>query len=374
MATEVDYYEVLEISRDASGAEIKKSYRKLAMKFHPDQNQGDKDAEEMFKSVNEAYQVLSDEQKRSTYDRYGVSGLENRGFSHGGMDMNDLSSIFESVFGGGFGGFGGAGGRRSEHQKYPLDVESETTLEFNEAVFGCEKEIKYSYKSSCKACEGTGDKDKKPTVCTTCEGQGQQYFRQGFMTFSQVCESCNGEGKVVKNRCDSCKGEGYVENKSTTKVSIPAGIDFGNRIRVGGKGNEDKHGRKGDLYVHIKVEEDEHFIRDGDNIYMEVPVFFTQAALGGGINIPTLKDEREIKIPVGVKDKEQFILKNEGVANVHSGKKGDLIAQIKIVYPKKLNSEQKELLGKLGDSFGYESKIHESKFDGVLDKVKNWFN
>ncbi len=372
MAIEVDYYEVLEISRDATGAEIKKSYRRLAMKYHPDRNQGDKEAEEKFKLVNEAYQVLSDEQKRATYDRYGVAGLDSRGFSHGGMNMDDLSSIFESVFGGAFGGFGGSS-RRQEHQKYPLDVESEVTLEFNEAVFGCEKEIKYSFKSSCEVCDGTGDKDKNPTICPVCEGQGQQYFRQGFMTFSQVCENCNGEGKVVKNRCDSCKGEGYIESEATTKVSIPAGIDFGNRIRVGGKGNEDKRGRRGDLYVHIRVEEDEHFIRDGDNIYMEVPVFFTQAALGGTINIPTLKDEKEIKIPVGVKDKEQFVLKNEGVANVHSGRKGDLIAQIKIIYPKKLNSEQKELLSKLGDSFGYESKVHENKFEGVLDKVKNWF-
>jgi molecular chaperone DnaJ len=377
MATEIDYYKILETSRDASGAEIKKSYRKLAMKYHPDQNQGDKAAEEQFKLVNEAYQVLSDEQKRATYDRYGVAGLDRQGFSHFSdmnMDdvMGDLGSIFESVFGGGFGGGGGFGSQRSS-QKYPLDVESEVTLEFNEAIFGCEKEINYSHKTSCKTCDGTGDKDIKPTTCSTCGGKGQQYFRQGFMTFAQECEECRGEGRVVKNRCEECSGEGYVSQQETTTVSIPAGIDHGHRIRVGQKGNEDKHGRLGDLYVHIRVEEDEHFIRDGDQIYMEVPIFFTQAVLGGAIKIPTLKEEKEIKIPVGVKDREQFILKGEGVANVHSGRKGDLIVQVKIVYPKKLNDKQKELLTQLTESFGYESKAHENKFDGVLDKVKNWF-
>ena len=369
MAVELDYYEILEISKDASGAEVKKSYRKLAMKYHPDQNQGDKEAEEHFKQVNEAYQVLSDTQKRATYDRYGVAGLDSRGFSHGGMNMDDLGSIFESVFGGGFGGR-----QQRTHQKYPLDVESEITLEFNEAVFGCEKEINYSHKTSCLACDGTGDADKNPTTCPECAGKGQQYYRQGFMTFAQECEQCHGEGKIVKNRCKPCAGDGYIKEKVKTTVSIPAGIDHGHRIRVGQKGNEDKNGRVGDLYVHIQVMEDEHFVRDGDQIYMEVPIFFTQATLGGVIKIPTLQEEKEIKIPVGVQDKEQFILKGEGVANVHSGRKGNLIAQIKIVYPKKLNDEQKELLTKLGESFGYESMVHESKFDGVLDKVKNWFN
>ena len=375
MATEIDYYEVLEIQRDASGAEIKKSYRKLAMKYHPDQNQGDKEAEEKFKLVNEAYQVLSDEQKRATYDRYGVAGLDRQGFSHF-SDMNmedvmgDLGSIFESVFGGG--GFGSRTSART-HQKYPLDVETEITLEFNEAVFGCEKEIIYSHKIPCEVCEGTGDKDKKTTTCPECGGKGQQYYRQGFMTFAQECGRCHGSGKIVANKCNECNGEGYLVEETKTKVSIPAGIDYGHRIRVGQKGNIDKNGRRGDLYVHIRVEDDEHFVRDGDNIYMEVPIFFTQAVLGGVIKIPTLRDEKEIKIPVGVKDKEQFIIKNEGVVNVHSGRKGDLIAQVKIIYPNKLNDEQKELLTKLTESFGYESKAHENKFDGVLDKVKNWF-
>ncbi len=378
MATEIDYYELLEVSRDADGNEIKKAYRKLALKYHPDRNAGDKDAEDKFKLVNEAYQVLSDPQKRQTYDRYGVKGLESQGFHHYSdmnMDdiMGDLGSIFESVFGGGgFGSFSQDRGRRSS-QKYPLDIESEITLAFNEAVFGCEKEIHYSYKTVCKSCDGTGDRDKKPSTCPECNGKGQVYYRQGFMTFAQTCDRCFGEGTIVANKCSECNGKGYVEEKATTTVQIPAGIDNANRIRIGQKGNIDEHGRRGDLYVLIHVEDDEHFVRDGDNIYIEVPIFFTQAALGGNIKVPTLRGEKEITIPIGVKDKEQFLLRGEGVANVHGRGNGDLIAQIKIIYPKKLNDEQKDLLVKLGDSFGYESTPHESLFEGIVDRVTNWF-
>jgi molecular chaperone DnaJ len=374
MATEVDYYEILEISRSCDGTEIKKAYRKLAMKYHPDRNQGDKEAEEKFKLVNEAYQVLSDSSKREIYDRYGKAGLEGQGFrGTGGMNMDDLGAIFESVFGGGFGGGFNTRGR-SEHEKYPLDIETEINLAFNEAVFGCEKEVVYRYKKECDSCAGTGDRDKAPTSCSACDGQGQVYYRQGFMTFAQTCEVCHGSGKEIKNPCTTCHGEGYIEEEATTTVQIPAGIDHGNRMRVGGKGNVGKHGRRGDLYLLVIVEDDDHFIRDGDNIYIEVPLFFTQAALGGKIEIPTLRGTKEIKIPQGVKDKEQFILRGEGVENVHGRRTGDMIAQIKIIYPKKLNEEQKELLMKLGESFGYESTPHESKFDGVLDKVKGWFS
>ncbi len=376
MAVELDYYEVLEIQRGADGATIKKAYRKLAMKFHPDRNQGDKSAEEKFKLVNEAYQVLSDTSKREIYDRYGKAGLEGQGFGgggSGGMNMDDLSAIFESVFGGGFGGGFNSRGR-SEHEKYALDIEVEIELAFNEAIFGCEKEISFSYKSSCLTCDGTGDKGKASTQCSACEGRGEVYYRQGFMTFAQPCESCHGSGKVVENPCDSCEGEGFIEEESSTTVQIPAGIDHGNRMRVGGKGNEAKGGRRGDLYLMVLVQDDDHFIRDGDTIYIEVPLFFTQAALGGKIEIPTLRDKKELKIPQGVKDKEQFVLRGEGVENVHGRGKGDMIAQIKIVYPKKLNDEQKDLLSRLGESFGYESTPNESKFDGVLDKVKGWFS
>jgi len=374
MAIEVDYYKVLEVSKGCDGSEIKKAYRKLAMKFHPDRNRGDKEAEEKFKIVNEAYQVLSDSSKREIYDRYGKAGLDGQGFQGaGGMNMDDLGAIFESVFGGGFGGGFNSRGR-SEHEKYPIDIEIEVTLAFNEAVFGCEKEVAFNFKKECDACDGTGDRDKTSTTCSMCEGKGQVYYRQGFMTFAQPCESCHGSGKQINNPCKTCGGDSYVEEEATTTVQIPAGIDHGNRMRVGGKGNVGKGGRRGDLYLMVMVEDDDHFIRDGDTIYIEVPLFFTQAALGGKIEIPTLRGQKELKIPQGVKDKEQFIIRGEGVENVHGRGKGDMIAQVRIIYPKKLNDEQKALLTQLGESFGYESTPNESKFDGVLDKVKGWFS
>ncbi len=372
MAVELDYYEVLEIERGTNSSEIKKAYRKLALKYHPDRNQGDKEAEEKFKLVNEAYQVLSDSSKREIYDRYGKAGLEGNGFSRsGGMNMDDLSSIFESVFGSGFGGFNSRG--RREHDKYPLDIEVEIKLEFYEAVFGVQKDIDYSYKKSCQACNATGEKDGKPSICSACGGEGEVYYRQGFMTFAQTCDSCGGSGKEVKNPCGECDGDGYIEVEDSTTVDIPAGIDYGNRLRVGGKGNIAKNGRRGDLYLLVIVEDDEHFVRDGDNIYIEVPIFFTQAVLGGEVKVPTIRGEKEINIPSGVRDKEQFVLKGEGVENVHNKRKGDMIVQVKLIYPKKLNDEQRELLEKLNDSFGYESTPHKSKFEGVIDRVTKWF-
>jgi molecular chaperone DnaJ len=369
---EIDYYEVLELQRGCDFTEIKKAYRKLALKYHPDRNKGNKEAEEKFKLINEAYQVLSDESKRTLYDRYGKAGLEGNGGFGSGMNMDDLSSIFESVFGTGFGGGFNQRGRQ-EYEKYPLDIEIELELAFFEAIYGVQKEVKYRYKKSCESCDGTGDRDKSSAVCDECGGRGEVYYRQGFMTFAQTCPNCHGGGKVVKNPCSSCRGEGYIEVEETTTVDIPAGIDHANRMRVGGKGNIGKSGKRGDLYILVMVEDDEHFIRDGDNIYIEVPIFFTQAALGGVIEVPTLRDKKEIKIPQGVKDKEQFLLRGEGVENVHSRRKGDMIVQIKIIYPQKLNDEQKELLVKLGESFGVESKPNESKFESVVDRVKKWF-
>ena len=375
----LDYYEILEITRDADGATVKKAYRKLALKYHPDRNEGDKEAEEKFKQINEAYQVLSDEQKRATYDRYGHEGLDRQGFSHYSDQnyediMDDLGSIFESVFGGGgFSGFGG-GGRRQKPKKYTLDLETEVSLEFNEAVFGCSKEVPYNFKKPCTTCEGTGSKDKELGTCQECGGKGQVFYRQGFMTFSQTCGSCQGQGTMIKNKCDDCSGKGFVEEKAKISVEIPEGIDNGNRIRAAGKGNVDEHGRKGDLYVHIHVKEDSHFVRHNDDIYIEVPVFFTQAVLGETLTIPTLRGEKELKLPLGAKDKQQFVFNGEGVQNVHTRRKGNLVAQITLKYPKKLTDEQQELLEKLQASFGYESTPHEKSFEGVFDKIKSWFS
>jgi len=375
---DMDYYDILGVSKSATSAELKKAYRKLALKYHPDRNPDDKEAEENFKHVNEAYQVLSDEQKRAIYDQYGKAGLEGQGASGGGFgNMDDIMDIFNSMFGGSGGGFGGGFGRqarRDPSQKYALDFEIELDLAFNEAIFGCKKEIPIKYKIPCDDCSGTGAKDGEMTTCDYCKGQGQVVMKQGFMTFAQECPKCKGAGKQIKEKCSSCNGDGYKEIEETITIDIPAGIDSGNRLRAQGYGNQSKSGQRGDLYIIFIVEEDEHFIRNGNDIYIEVPIFFTKAVLGDTITIPSLEGELELDLKVGTKDKEQFVFNGEGVADVHTGRKGRLIAQIKMIKPTSITSEQRELLHKLEESFGVESTPHKGVLDGAFDKIKGWFS
>jgi molecular chaperone DnaJ len=369
----LSYYEILEVSRDADKATIKKAYRKMAKKYHPDKNPGDEEAEKKFKLCNEAYQCLSDDQQRSIYDRYGKEGLEGMG-SRGPSGMggfDDLGSIFEEMFS----GFGGSRRRQNpaEMDKYPLDMNVDMYLSFNEAIFGCEKEIEFIYKKACKSCNGTGAKDGKLSTCKQCGGQGQVYIKQGFMTFSQTCPACHGTGSAASQSCKDCLGSGYEEVREKVTIKVPKGIDSGNRLRVSGKGNIGKRGVRGDLYVTFTVKPDKHFVRDGNDIYIEIPIFFTQAVAGDTITIPSLTGELELKLDVGTRDKQQYLFKNEGIDDVHGHGKGDLIAQINITYPKKLNDEQRELLSKLQESFGIESKPHESVLDSAIEKMKSWF-
>ncbi len=370
---EIDYYEILEVNRNCTSSEIKKAYRKLAMKYHPDRNPNNKEAEERFKLLAEAYEVLRDDQKRAIYDRYGKAGLEGNGMGGGfsSQNMDDIMDIFNSMFGGSFGG--GRGQRRQSNQKYNLDLEITLPLKFNEAVFGCEKKIDIRYKVPCDDCQGTGAENGKLDTCDYCNGQGQVVMRQGFMSFAQTCPKCHGEGQRVSSKCSACSGRGYHEEPDTITLNIPAGVDTGTRLRAQGYGNQAKSGYRGDLYIIFNVEEDEHFIRDGSNVYIEVPVFFTQAVLGETITIPSLDGELELELKRGTKDKEQFVFKGEGIADIHGGGKGKLIAQVKIIYPKHLNDEQKELLRKLQESFGIESTPHTSTFENVFEKVKGWF-
>jgi molecular chaperone DnaJ len=366
------YYEMLSVSKDTDKNTLKKAYRKMAMKYHPDKNPGDKEAEENFKHVNEAYQVLSDDEKRAIYDRYGKQGLEGHGAGRrSSRGFDDLGSVFEEMFGGGFGG----SDRRRERKtyNYNLDTEIEVSLEFNEAIFGCKKDLEYKYKTACKKCKGTGAKGGKLSTCSSCQGQGQIHLKQGFMTFAQTCPHCQGSGQSAASGCRDCDATGYTEVKEKFEVNIPEGVNTGNRIRIGGKGNISPTGSRGDLYVNIRVEEDAHFVRHEDDIYLEVPVFFTQIALGTTMVIPSLKGELELKIPANTKDKEHFTFRGEGVKSVNGYGKGSLVVQIKIEYPKSINNEQKELLEKLQDSFGVESMPHEDGFSTMFDKVKGWF-
>ena len=371
----LSYYEILEVSTNADKSTIKKAYRKLAKQYHPDKNPGDSEAEHKFKLCNEAYQCLSDDKQRGIYDRYGKEGLQGMGGgrqSSGGFD--DLGSMFEDMFN----GFGGGQSRRRQNpadmEKYPLDMNVDMYISFDEAIFGCEKEVEFSYKTSCKDCKGTGAKGGKLSTCKQCKGQGQVYMKQGFMTFSQTCPVCQGTGSAVSDACKSCNGAGYDEVRETVTVKIPKGIDSGNRLRVSGKGNIGKRGTRGDLYVTFEVKPDKHFIRDDNDVYIEIPVFFTQAIMGDSLMIPSLTGELELKLDVGTRDKQHFTFRGEGIDDVHGHGKGDLIAQINLTYPKKLNDEQKELLTKLQESFGLEeSKPHESVLDSAIDKMKGWF-
>jgi molecular chaperone DnaJ len=368
----MDYYEILEIHRDASGAEIKKAYRKLAVRYHPDKNPGDQEAEETFKLINEAYEILSHDEKRQIYDRYGKEGLERQGGGFHANSMDDIMDIFNSMFGGGFGG-GGGGRRRDPSAKYALDFEIELRLDFNEAVFGVKKEIPVTSKVPCEACSGTGAEGGNMTTCATCGGQGQVVMRQGFMTFAQECPHCHGRGQTATDKCPTCYGKGYSKKEQTVTIDIPAGVDTGNRLRAQGYGNEDTHGRRGDLYISFFVEEDEHFVREGNDIYIEVPVFFTQCVLGETITIPSLQGELELNLKPGTRDREQFVFSGEGVADVHSGRKGKLVAQIKMILPKKLSTEQKGQLVALQESFGVESHPHQGAFENAFKRVKTWF-
>jgi len=373
---DLSYYEILEIERNADKTVIKKAYRAMAKKYHPDKNAGDPEAEHKFKLCNEAYQCLSDDKQRSIYDRYGKEGLQGMGggnrHSSGGFD--DLGSMFEEMFN----GFSG-GGRRSNRQssgdfdKYPLDMNVDMKISFHEAVFGCEKEVEFQYKDSCKPCKGTGAKDGKLSACRGCNGQGQVYMKQGFMTFSQTCPECEGTGAASTTRCDKCSGAGYTKKKDKVTIKIPKGIDNENRLRVSGQGNIGKRGNRGDLYVTFAVTPDKHFIRSGNDIYIEIPVFFTQAITGETLTIPSLTGELELKLDVGTKDKQHFTFRGEGIDDVHGHGKGDLVAQVNLTYPNKINSEQKELIQQLQESFGIESKPHEGVLDSAIDKMKSWF-
>ena len=369
-----DYYEVLGVEKNASADDLKKAYRKLAMKFHPDRNPGDKEAEAKFKEAAEAYEVVSDEQKRARYDQHGHAGVDGMGHAGGGFhSMEDVFAQFGDLFGGQGGGGGGifdqffgAGGRQSRGQGASLKLGLE--ISFREAVFGVAKTIDLKRNEICKTCNGSGAKaGSKPVVCRLCAGHGQVRQGQGFFVVQTTCPQCQGSGKTIANPCGDCSGQGAKAEKVTIKVRIPAGIEDGSRLRVSGEGEPGREGApRGDLYVYVQVKADAFFERHEDDVVCKVPVTYAQAALGGEIDVPTLQGSAKLRVSAGTQPGEVLRMRGQGVPGERG--RGDQLVVVQVTVPKKVSSRQAELINELGriEDEGGEQK-------GFFDKIRKMF-
>lgn len=371
-----DYYEVLEVSRDASERDIKKAYKRLAMKYHPDRTKGDKALEAKFKEVKEAYEVLTDPQKRQVYDQHGHAAFDQArgGFGGGAGGGADFADIFGDVFGDIFGG----GRRQQSRAQRGADLRYNLEMSLEEAVRGKDVELKIPKLTECDDCHGSGArKGSSPETCGHCHGSGQIQMRQGFFAVQQTCPHCRGRGKIIKDPCRSCHGEGRVERTKTLSVKIPAGVDTGDRIRLANEGEAGEHGAPaGDLYVQVHVREHPIFKRDGNNLYCEVPLSFTHAALGGDIEVPTLEGKVKLKVPTETQTGKLFRLRGKGVKSVRTGAVGDLICKVVIETPVNLSETQRDLLRQLDESMGRgdEAAKYRPKEKGFFDGVKQFFD
>ncbi len=376
MANKRDYYEVLGVDKNASAEDIKKAYRKKAKECHPDLHPNDKEAEARFRELNEANEVLSDPDKRARYDQFGFndpmnggsgSGFDTSGFGGFG-GFGDLGDIFSQMFGGGMGS-----SRRANAPQQGNDLRYDLRISFEEAVFGCEKSFEFYRSELCEDCHGTGAKPgTHPQTCPTCKGNGQVRVQGGFMTTIRTCQTCGGTGKVIKDRCIKCGGTGRVKRKRTATVKVPAGIDNGQTIVMNGQGEPGVNGGpNGDLYIVITVRPHKLFRREGTNLYLDMPISFPTAALGGEIEIPTLKGTVKYTVPEGTQNDTEFRLRGKGVPQVRSSYVGDLIVRVRVEVPTRLSDKQKELLRQLDESStGKEYKERKS----FLDKMKGLFN
>jgi len=369
-----DYYKVLEVARNASEADIKKAYRRLAMKYHPDRNPDDKEAEERFKEAKEAYEVLTDAQKRAIYDQHGHEGIDaarqGGGGAGGGADFGD---IFGEVFGDIFGG-GRRGGRSQVFRG--ADLRYELELELPQAVFGYTTEIEIPRLMECETCHGSGAaKGHSPTTCDQCQGSGQMRISQGFFQLQQPCNRCRGTGRIVKNPCDTCLGQGRIRRTRKLSVKVPAGVSTGDRIRLGGEGEAGRNGGPpGDLYIEMNVKPHPIFEREGDDLSCEVPVSFATAVLGGAVNVPTLESEVSLKIPAETQSGRVFRLRDKGVKPVRGGDRGDLFCRVVVETPVNLSAEQREILKKFDLSLRSDGRGHTPREEGFFEGVKRFFS
>ena len=365
-----DYYETLGVERSASEGELKKAYRRLAMKYHPDRNLDDPSAEEKFKEAKEAFDVLSDSNKRASYDQFGHAGVDSSAGGGGFSGQAGFGDIFDSVFGDIFGG--GRGGARA-HRGSDLSYNLELSLE--EAVFGTDVKIRVPNLVECSACDGTGSRSKKaPVTCDHCGGAGQVRMQQGFFSVQQTCPKCRGSGKIIPDPCHECSGAGKVRGSKTISVKIPAGVDEGDRVRLTGEGEAGLNGPPGDLFVSIELKRHQIFERDGNNLLCEVPIDFPTAVLGGQLEVPTIDGKVTLKIPSETQTGKMFRLRGKGVKSVRGGAIGDLICRVEIETPVKLGSDQKELLRQFAHSLSNGGGKHSPKTSSWLDGVKKFFD
>lgn len=366
-----DYYEILGVARNASEEDIKKTYRRLAMKHHPDRNQNDKASEEQFKEIKEAYEVLSHPEKRSMYDQFGHAGVSGAagggagGFGGGSFNVND---VFGDIFGDIFGGGRGRGPERGNDLLHTIEL----TLE--DAVFGKNAEITIPTMVACKECHGSGAKPgTSPITCTDCRGHGQVRIQQGFFTVQQTCPTCYGKGKIIGTPCGHCHGRGRTKQNRKLSVKIPPGVDTGDRIRLSGEGEAGESGAmSGDLYIQVHVREHAIFARDGKNLYCDIPISFVTSALGGDLEVPTLSGRAKLKIPAETQSGKVFRLKEMGVPSVRGGSQGDLLCKVHVETPVNLTAKQKEMLTQFDQTMSENNK-HNPKSSSWFVKVKKFF-
>jgi molecular chaperone DnaJ len=369
-----DYYEVLGVSREAGDQELKSAYRKQALKYHPDRNPGDHAAEEKFKQASEAYQVLSDADKRAAYDRYGHAGLSGQGSGFGGGPFAggvDIGDIFGDLFGEMF-NVGGSQ-QRSTRQKRGDDLRFDLTIDFEEAVFGSETEVRIRRLETCPTCQGRGSASGRgPTVCSQCQGRGQLRYQQGFFSVARTCGACGGAGSIIGDPCQTCRGETRVTSELKLNVKVPPGVEDGTRIRYGGEGDAGRAGGpKGDLYIVLSVRAHEFFDRKGNDLHCVIPISFPQAALGTEIEIPGIDGPVSLKIPEGTQSARELRVRGRGVPYLNEKGRGDLVVKVVVQIPRKLSRTQRELIKGLAESLSVENK---PTSPGLLDKMKDLFN